>query len=135
SPSGGRPLAWASRWRTVAPSGPPAPATSSSRPTVPSSTATWTAMAASTLLTDASGKAWPVGPWPARRPSGPRTPAATVGTSQSWIWSRAATSARVPQHGVVGVVAVEQAERIGLVDVADEPVVGAVAAEAGEALV
>ena len=52
-PSKGRPEAWASRWRTVAPSGP----AGSSREIRPRSTATSTDHATIGLVTDASGNA------------------------------------------------------------------------------
>ncbi len=55
----------------------------------PSSYATSTAYAASGLVTEASGKRRPVGPWaPARVPSARTTAAAAVGTGQSSIDAR-----------------------------------------------
>lgn len=74
------PEVWASRWRTVEPSG---PAGSSSSKT-PSSTATSAAYEVSSLVTDASGKRWSCGPCPpSTAPSAPRTTAAAAcGTGQ-----------------------------------------------------
>src|SRR5438067_5956483 len=78
APSSPSPEAWASKWATVEPSGP----AGSSRPSVSSSTATSTAMAVSSLVTDARGSGVPIGPVDATGAEGDVTPTAAVRTGQ-----------------------------------------------------
>src|SRR3546814_10503060 len=83
-PSKGKPEAWASRSRTVAPGGPAA----SSRTTISSSTAISTALAVRSFVTDASAKRRPPSPTEATRPSRWRHPTAAWATGQLATRSR-----------------------------------------------
>src|SRR6476469_4586903 len=84
APSNGRPDAWASRWRTVAPGGP----AGSSRSRRPLSAAINTVHAVASFVSDAQRKRCPGSPRPARTPSGPSTTAAAWSAPQVSIVDR-----------------------------------------------
>src|SRR6478735_8340578 len=107
--SNARPDAWASRWRRVDPGGP----AGSSRPTSPRSTATSTASALTSLVTDAHGCATSRDPRSATSPS--RSRSATPARPAPHV-SAAASTSRSRTRPERGSQALTGASRPGAID-------------------